>query len=173
MVIALALQLQLGDVVCVQNQHLQLGHLAQDGHLLNEVVPKVELLEPGQLEIHGADVVVASNDMLEPLQLIQGIYRVQIVLGYVDILKLRHSGHLLQVSKVLEPLICQDELVWIVLHTILNQLLNAGFGSELIARCLVGGFVSRADDFLVLRLGRLGVARGGTWRDLIGVTAVI
>ena len=37
-------------------------------------------MEPGQLKVHGADVVVASNDMLEPLQLIQGIYRVQVVL---------------------------------------------------------------------------------------------
>ena len=172
-VIALALQLQLCDVVRVQDQHLQLGHLTQDGHLLNEVVPQVELLEPGQLKIHGADVIVASNDVLEPLQLIQGIDRVQIVLGYVDPLELCHSGHLLQVTKVLQPLTSQAKPVWIVLHSLLNQHLNAGFGSELVARCRVGGFVSRADDFLVLRLGRFSVARGGTWRDLIRVTAAV
>ena len=100
-VIALALQLKLCDVVCVQNQHLQLGHLTQDGHLLNEVVPQIKLLEPGQLQVHGADVVVAGNDMLEPLQLIQGIDSVQIVLGDVDLFKLCHSGHLLQVTKIL------------------------------------------------------------------------
>lgn len=134
-------------------------HLAKNRHFFNEIVAQVELLQLRQLQVDRSDVVVAGDDVLEPLERVQDVDVVQVVLGDVNLLQVLKRCHFLQICQVLQPHAAELENARVLLQTLLNLLLDLGL--SVFNRVVVAGTL-RPNHLPVEVLGALRVALGRT-----------
>ena len=97
-----ALQLQLRDSIRVQIQNFELGHLAQDRHLLQKVVSQIQFLQIGQLQVDLSDEVALGDDDLQLRELVQVVDVVELVLREVNLQEVAQAVHFLEVAQILQ-----------------------------------------------------------------------
>ena len=96
------------DVVGVDVEDFHLGNKTQDWHFLDEIVAHVKLLQLGQLQVGKAKEVVLGVHHFYSLQVIQKVYVLQAVVGYVNFQQVNHHrGEGLELVPILETALSQ------------------------------------------------------------------